>query len=99
MTLHLNNLEHAVQLDHLHYNYLSQDHSAISVGLKIGETTDADVAFLASLAETPITHLEIKNDKQNSIYVIEEGLVLAALSDNISNEERSIIVELDKMTV
>lgn len=97
MILYLNNLEHGIHIDHLHYNYLAEEqNAAIQLGVQLGEHTDADVKILSSLAHEPITHLMIEHEEKN-LYDLEDNLRIVTLLDIIDNGERHVSIELARI--
>ena len=97
MILYLNNLEHGIHIDRLHYNYLAEEqNAAIQLGVQLGAHTDADVKALSSLAHEHITHIVIKNDEQ-ILYNLEDDLRIVTLLDIIENGDRHISIELARI--
>lgn len=97
MILHLNNLEHAIHIDRLHYNYLAEEqNAAIQLSVQLGEYTNQDVQFLGTLVHEHITRLTIKEEDQ-IIYDLEDDLRIVTLMDNVENGNRYISVELARI--
>ena len=90
MFLYVNDQDHAVALERFHYNYLNRDDNArMQMELHLSESINADIDFLVSLSELPITHIVIKREEDGAaLYDIIGNFVIDTLSDDIDNGER-----------